>query len=67
MLVIVVRSNSGAGGNSGSDSNSTLLSVNYVDKFGYVLEPNPFFRFQIQVCSGDGWPMTLFHYGTSPT
>ena len=67
MVVVVVRSNSGAGGNSGSDSNSTLLSVNYVDKFGYVLEPNPFFRFQIQVCSGVGWPMTLCHYCTSPT
>ena len=67
MVVVVVRSNSGAGGKSGSDSNSTLLSVNYVDKFGYVLKPNPFFRFQIQVCSGSGWPMTLFHYCTSPT
>ena len=63
----MVRSNSGAGGNNGSDSNSNLLSVNYVDKFGYFLKPNPFFRFQIQVCSGIGWPMTLFHYCTSPT
>ena len=39
----MVRSNSGVGGNSGSDSNSNLLSVNYVDKFGYFLKPNPFF------------------------
>ena len=44
MVVVVVRSNSGVGGNSGSDSNSNLLSVNYVDKFGYFLKPNPFFQ-----------------------
>ena len=67
MVVVVVRSNGGAGGNSGSDSNSNLLSVNKVYKFRYFFKPNPFFRFQIQVCSGSGWPMTLFHYCTSPT
>ena len=68
MVVVVVWSNSdAAGGNSGSDSNSNLLCVNYVYKFGYFLKLNPFFRFQIQVCSGSGWPMTLFHYCTSPT
>ena len=37
MVVVVVRSNSGAGGNSGSDSNSNLLSVNKVYKFRYFL------------------------------
>ena len=67
MVVVVVRSNSDAGGNSGSDSNSNLLCVNYVYKFGYFFKLNPFFRFQIQVCSGIGRPTKLFHYCTSPT
>ena len=68
MVVVVVWSNSdAAGGNSGSDSNSNLLCVNYVYKFGYFLKLNPFFRFQMQVCSGIGRPMKLFHYCTSPT
>ena len=67
MVVVVVRSNSDAGGNSGSDSNSNLLCVNYVYKFGYFFKLNPFFRFPIQVCSGIGRPMKLFHYCTSPT
>ena len=41
-----------------------LTTYTHLDTF---LKQNPFFRFQIQLCSGIGWPMTLFLNSTSPT